>query len=244
MRPIGNAETMARRDAEEDWVADDEYFDRREMEMVHVMLRRELGLLPKLIQETTDAERAAHIADHFSFVADTLHHHHCSEDDYVWPLLAERTPESADELLAVMNSQHSELATQLEKVRAAMLTWSAACTADQGTLLVNAFIRFNDMLDQHLSAEEELVVPLMEQLITASEWDWMVQKGAAAADPATLPLGFGMLMYEGDPEIVGRALSVMPAESRPVIRKLAADAYAEHAQRIHGTQTPLHSTDV
>jgi hypothetical protein len=51
-------------------------------------------------------------------------------------------------------------------------------------------------------------------------------------------------MYEGEPEVVERALSAMPAEARPVIRDVAATAYAEHAQRVYGTATPLRSTEV
>ena len=61
------------------------------------------------------------------------------------------------------------------------------------------------------------MVPLLEQHISAAEWDALVQKGSADADPAQLPLMFGMLMYEGDPEIIERALAAMPADARPVI---------------------------
>ena len=45
-----------------------------------------------------------------------------------------------------------------------------------------------------------------------------------------MPLGFGMLMYEGDPEVVDAAIATMPKPVRPVIRELAAQAFAEHAR--------------
>jgi hypothetical protein len=77
----------------------------------------------------------------------------------------------------------------------------------------------------HHRAEEERMVPLMERHITAAEWNQMVEKGAAGADPAGLPLGFGMLMYEGDPEVVDAAIASMP-------------------EQVHGTATPPRSTDL
>ena len=61
-------------------------FDRREMEIVHTMFRREFGLLPNLIREAADEARASVIAEHFVFIADALHHRHLAEDNLVWPL--------------------------------------------------------------------------------------------------------------------------------------------------------------
>ena len=88
------------------------------------------------------------------------------------------------------------------------------------------------------------MVPLLEQHISAAEWDALVQKGSADADPAQLPLMFGMLMYEGDPEIIERALAAMPADVRPVITALAPQTFAEHSRAVHGTPTPPRSTEL
>ena len=71
----------------------------------------------------------------------------------------------------------------------------------------------------HLDDEERHFLPLLEQHISAAEWDDLVQKGSADADPAELPLLFGMLMYEGDPEIIERALAAMPAAPAPSSRQ-------------------------
>jgi hypothetical protein len=53
-----------------------------------------------------------------------------------------------------------------------------------------------------------------------------------------------MLMYEGDPEIVDRAVAAMPAAARPAIRQLATRAFADQSRRIHGTATPPRSTEL
>ena len=83
----------------------------------------------------------------------------------------------------------------------------------------------------------------MERYITAAEFIEIVRKGAAEADPNELALGFGMLMYEGDPDIIDRAIVTMAAEVRPVIKTVAAQAFADQSQRIHGTATPPRSTE-
>lgn len=217
-------------------------FDRREMEAVHTLLRREARQLPTLIRAADSAERAEILAEHFTVVAETLHHHHRAEDDFVWPLLAERGGETVEEQLRTMDAQHGALAVLLDRVRAGFHRWT---TGDGGgSALADDVARLAEVLDEHLVAEEELVVPVMERHITADEWDEMVRKGASAADPATLPLAFGMLMYEGDAEVVEHAIASVPAHVRPTLRGLAADAFAQHARRVYGTATPPRSTEV
>jgi hypothetical protein len=92
--------------------------------------------------------------------------------------------------------------------------------------------------------EEQHVVPIMEKSITQAEWNQMIQAATVNLVPADVPLEFGMLMYEGDPEIVDLVVSNMPEELRPVIRQTAAQSYGEHATRVHGTATPVRSTEI
>jgi hypothetical protein len=84
----------------------------------------------------------------------------------------------------------------------------------------------------------------MEQHITAAEWNEIVQQGVADVDPADFPLGFGMLMYEGDPEVIDQAIANLPAEARPVVKQLAARVFAEHSEVVHGTATPPRSAEL
>jgi len=65
-----------------------------------------------------------------------------------------------------------------------------------------------------------------------------------AADPEHLPLTFGMLMYEGDPESIGQFIAAMPADAGLIIRRLARPAFTTHSQRVHGTPTPPRSTEL
>jgi hypothetical protein len=53
-----------------------------------------------------------------------------------------------------------------------------------------------------------------------------------------------MLMYEGDFEVVERALDNLPADLPSAVRSLAADSFSHYAQRVYGTSTPLRSTEL
>jgi hypothetical protein len=99
-------------------------------------------------------------------------------------------------------------------------------------------------LKEHLSTEEDRVVPLMEQHITAAEWREFLKNESAAVGPDHLPLMLGMLMYEGDPESVEQVIATMSADARRDIRQLAAPTFAAHSQRVHGTATPPRSTEL
>jgi hypothetical protein len=99
-------------------------------------------------------------------------------------------------------------------------------------------------LKEHLSTEENRVVPLMEQHIAAAEWNEFLKSESAAIDPDYRLLMLGMLMYEGDPESVEQVIAAMPADTGPVIRQLAASAFAAHSLMIHGTATPPRSTEL
>jgi hemerythrin-like domain-containing protein len=220
-------------------------FDRREMLIVHDVFRREFALMPGLIAAVApgDRERAELVGDHIDQLIRLLHHHHHGEDAYVWPLLVDRCADSLA-ALGLMPQQHEQLAVHLDAVDAALAAWRGDATIATSRRLVVALDRMLPSLQRHLDDEERYVVPLMEQHITAAEWDDIVAKGSADADPAGLPLGFGMLMYEGDPEVVERALAAVPADARPVIAAMAAQAFAEHSRAVHGTPTPPRSTEL
>jgi hemerythrin-like domain-containing protein len=214
------------------------------MEVVHTMFRREFGQLRGLIREATTIERARIVADHFAMVAAILHHHHSSEDDFIWPLLKARAGECVEKHLQMMEVQHFELTIRLEHLNTAIHKWVADDATPDGREAANAVCRLAELLDEHMAAEEELVVPLMEQHITADDMDAIIKEGAPPGDPNALPLTFGMLMYEGDFEIVEHAISRLPDELQPTVRNLAAESFSQYAQRIYGTMTPLRSTEI
>ena len=51
-----------------------------------------------------------------------------------------------------------------------------------------------------------------------------------------------MIMYEADPSVIGMAVAQMPAKVQPVIKDLAASAYAAYARELYGSATPARVT--
>ena len=218
----------------------EKYADVREMYMAHTVFRREFGLLPAAISSVTaaDATRAQIIAQHYELIHGMLHHHHQAEDAYLWPRLVGRAAQEAPPVVAAMEAQHEQLDNLLAGVTAGVNAWRETADPAQGASLAEAAARLNGLIAEHLTAEEEQAVPLIAQHITAAEWGEMVAASAAGIEPEQMPLLFGMMMYEGDPEVIREAIGHMPAEIRPVMAELAAGAFARHAELVHGTPAP------
>ena len=155
------------------------HFDGREMLMLHDSFRREFALMPGLVRgvATGDRERAQVVAEHVGYVSTILHHHHHGEDVDVWPLLAERCPAECAPLVEQMEGQHEEVARIGQAIDEGLRDWADAAEATR-EVLAAALVHLLPVLREHLAAEEELVVPLMEQYITAAEWNEIVEKEA------------------------------------------------------------------
>lgn len=222
------------------------YADVREMYMSHAVFRREFGLLPAAISNVAagDAARAQVVAQHYELIQELLHHHHQAEDTYLWPRLVGRAPQEALPVVAVMEAQHEQLANLLADVAAGLNGWWGTADPVEDARLTEMAGRLRGLIAEHLTAEEEQAVPLIAQHITAAEWGEMVAVGAEGIEPEQMPLLFGMMMYEGDPEVIRGAIDHMPAEIRPVMAELAAGAFARHAELVYGTPEPAKSGEL
>ncbi|MFF2328624.1 MULTISPECIES: hemerythrin domain-containing protein [unclassified Streptomyces] len=221
-------------------------FDRREMLLIHDVLRREIGLMPRTVRasDPADAERVRIVGGHIAALTGLLHHHHASEDATLWPLLEKRCYDLISTTVALMEEQHQQVDRLVGEVGQALSAWSENPTARTRDALAGTLEELIVALKEHLEAEESQILPAMEEHVTAQEWDDMVREGMAQADPEGMPLGFGMLMYEGDPETVESALNGMPPEFAVVLREKAPAAYAAHAELLYGTSTPPRSTEL
>jgi hemerythrin-like domain-containing protein len=224
----------------------DQYFDAREMQMVHKMFRREFLLAAGLVRRVAegDNERAETVASHLEFMANILHAHHNFEDRQIWPVLLDRCPDESIPNVCRTGDQHAAIDAAISEVAESLAAWRLEAAAGSRERLATALDKLLPILLEHMDFEEQHVVPVMEKYITLGEWNQLIQAVAVDLVPVDMPLEFGMIMYEGDPEIVDVAVSNMPEELRPVIRQTAAQSFAEHATRVHGTATPLRSSEI
>ena len=213
--------------------------DVRDMYLIHTTLRRELrlGALQVRTVPAGDVERAAVLLDHVRFIDSVLHHHHDSEDRMVWPLLLERAPAEAGALVPLMEEQHGAIDAALAEVDALMPAFAETAGPREGAALADALDGMVKLLVEHLAVEEERALPLMERHITQEEWTQVTSDGAGEFDQEKIPVLFGMMMYEGDPDTIRDVIDGMPPEVRPVAQ-FAPGLYADYALRVHGTATP------
>jgi hemerythrin-like domain-containing protein len=224
----------------------DSLFDGREMVMVHDVLRREFGLLPRVVASVTPDEqgggRASIIAWHIEWLVNFLHNHHSTEDNYLWPLLVRRCDH--EELTARMENEHAEVAASMDTVLKTLRVWDVEHTVASRDALEHALRELIQPLSAHLSDEEQHVVPLLERYIGADEVRHAVEAGLDKVPPDEMALLMGMIMYEGHPEIVDRLLAAMPPDIGAAIRVAAPREFARHSERVHGTPTPPRSTEL
>jgi hypothetical protein len=214
--------------------------DTREMLVVHSLFRRELRLASGLVRGVPrgDARRAGVVAAHLQLVEDVLHHHHTAEDDLLWPKLLQRVPAEIAPVVELMEAQHQQVDTLLERIGSLRPRWAQHPDAQGGAELAELYDRLYAGLAEHLDAEETRVLPLVSRCITPAEWNELGDAGRAGIPRKDMALVFGMLMYEGDPEVVRIRLAPAPLPVRVLVPRLGRRAFRRRALQVHGTATP------
>lgn len=214
--------------------------DVRMMKVAHSNFRRELGLSPAAVRRTAagDRRRTAAVADHVELFLSLLHHHHTIEDDLLWEALLERVPQELAPLVHVMQSQHDQVAEQLDQAHEAVDTWRRTSSDADGERLATVLESLCTALFEHLHAEETHLLPIMARQLTAAEWEEFTEQGMSSIPKRKMVLGFGMMLYEGDPEVIDLELRKLPTPVRRVLPPLGRRAFRRYARRMHGTATP------
>lgn len=145
--------------------------------LAHRMMRTDLhrltdvaGRIAAGASGCTD-RRAAAIATWINTLCDEIHHHHTSEDEIAWPVIARYAAGSVD--LTVLTDDHHALDPLLDEVRSAVRGLTTAPTGSRGPAageLARRLARVRDEIDEHLDAEESGLFPVIERYVPAAEW--------------------------------------------------------------------------
>lgn len=213
--------------------------DVRDMIVVHAALLREVRLAPRAIVRAggTSARHHARVARHIGLVLDVLEHHHSGEDRLLLPLLRARVPREALAAVDAGEEQHARIEALVAGVRAALGPWARGGRAAPHGLVAD-LTALHTALAAHLRAEEENVLPLAARHLDAAEWQAIGEAGFTAIPKPALPLVFGMLMYEGDPEVLTSMLAHAPAVPRVLLPRIAPVVHARRCRLVHGTPRP------
>jgi hemerythrin-like domain-containing protein len=216
--------------------------DTSDMVIVHRMFRRECALLPQLVAAVAggDLARARTVAGHAREVLDMLHHHHVGEDELLWPRLSARTRFHAD-LLARMDSQHQGLAVLLEHAATALTAWQHAPTAPTSTALTTLLEQLSAGLNEHFDEEEAAVLPIVERVITAAEYQEVGQRGLVSIPLTRRLVVLGYLLEGATRQERSDFLAAIPAPARLAYRLIGARQHRHETTRL---RSPLHHLDL
>ncbi|GGM21990.1 hypothetical protein GCM10010129_77890 [Streptomyces fumigatiscleroticus] len=210
--------------------------DVRDMLVVHEAFRRSYARLPALVRKVApgDTERAEVVAGHARLIEEFLHLHHKGEDELLWPKLLERAGDRLGAAVALLESQHEEIAALLEESSTRLAAWRAQPGQESGERLADSLERLGALLTEHLGIEESEVLPIVPEYVTAEEWHELGDHAINALPRSELPIVFGMLASLADREVVKLMLSTAPLVPRLIMPVLGPRAYARHARRVYG----------
>jgi hypothetical protein len=161
------------------------------MVVVHDSIRRQFGAAPALVRGVAvgDAARTAVVADHVHLLGELLHHHHTGEDRLLWPVLQPRVPADVVTTVERMEAQHEGIAQTQATVTAALSAWRAGAGEADREALATALDELHERITEHLGAEEQHILPLAAEHMTAAEWQRLGEEGIGGLPKSKLPLG-------------------------------------------------------
>jgi hemerythrin-like domain-containing protein len=218
------------------------HVDTQGMLLIHRVIRREFGLLPKLIRgAATKVTRAKLIARHANEMLEFLHTHHSGEDQLVWPLLRSRC--ALDEaLINRMEEQHEAVARAVTSVAAELGRWASRADPSAGESIATRLESMNAVLDMHLAEEESEILPLIASHLSQAEWDALADHGFAAIPGKRRLVMLGHILEEANPSERAHMMLKVPPPARLAYRVIGRRQFARETTEIRGSQSPPVST--
>ena len=209
--------------------------DTSDMVAIHDTFRRAFGDAPGQIQSVSDGDkaRARLIADYLGEVCWLLHAHHEGEDQLLYPLLRERAPEHTD-LFEHMESQHAAVANSLERATGAIETFGASGAAADGREAADACESVLAVTADHLSEEEESVLPIAALVISPPEWGALPAHAMSHYQGDRIWLPFGLALEPMSSEMKQSALAHLPPPVLAMWTDGGADAFAAEMAAVRG----------
>ncbi len=207
--------------------------DVHDMIVVHRAFRRELGLLPSLIQGVRDgdAARAAVLSRHLRLSLRGVHVHHTGEDVMLWPILLERAAPSA-EVIHRMEAQHGRVDELVQQLSGLIDRWETGADPAVSQELAATIEDLRAALMEHLDDEEEHILPIAARTMSPQEWEAVGQHGFGAIARADLPILFGMLIEDATPEERQEMFVRLPVPARLYLRTLGAWQYRRYVKAV------------
>ncbi|WP_406134888.1 hemerythrin domain-containing protein [Streptomyces sp. NBC_01089] len=208
--------------------------DTHEMVLIHRVIRREFGQLPRLFRSAAhDRARSKVIGVHAREMLDFLHTHHTGEDELLFPLLRERAVLDP-ELMDRMDAQHTQVNDAVGAIGAELPAWTASADAAGGERMAALIEATMPTLIDHLAEEEQYLLPIASVTLTQSEWDALGKHGMSAIPLTRRLVLLGHITEETDEAERQRFLQVVPAPARWAYKLIGHRQFTRETTAIRG----------
>lgn len=221
--------------------------DAFEMALVHSIFRNELQSAPDLVRSVRPGQRgrANRVASHTKNVLAALHHHHMAEDELLWQKLHDRMPQCAEDIQR-METEHEFIAKAVVGVELRLAEWIAATNSTRhfaiqsraSQMLVSEIRALGELVSDHLAAEEERIVPLINENMSDAEWRAVTERGGSFLTGRNMWFGLafvGMALEACTIDERRRFLAGMAPPQRLLVRLLRRPALSSYRARLPGT---------
>ncbi|MFC7490291.1 MULTISPECIES: hemerythrin domain-containing protein [unclassified Knoellia] len=193
--------------------------------IIHTAVRRDLTRFESALRSFPDGSgaRAQQLRRAWATLDRQLHHHHESEDAYVWPYL--RGLGVADPaLLDSMESEHRAMADGLGAVADALDALVADPSRARAIAAADTVAETARVTNTHLVHEEQDVMPIIIEREHTPEWK-TVEKQLRKGGPVMAGELFAWLEDGGDPVALASLRATVPAPVRLVLSRFVGRAY-------------------
>ncbi|MGH9056201.1 MAG: hemerythrin domain-containing protein [Acidimicrobiales bacterium] len=192
--------------------------DTHDMVLIHRVIRREVGQLPRLFRSAAnDPARSKIIGAHAREMLEFLHTHHAGEDELLYPLLRERAAVDP-ELMGRMDAQHAQVNDAVVAINAELPAWTMSADDAAGERMAACVDTTMPALIGHLDEEEQKLLPVVSVTLTQSEWDALAKHSMSAIPVTRRLVILGYITEETDVAERQKLMQAVPAPARLAYR--------------------------
>ncbi len=192
--------------------------------VIHAAVRRDLARREEALGAVSDGDtaRAGQLLRAFENLRRELTHHHEGEDELIFPMLSGLRADPL--LLEAMESEHQAMAAALTDTTAAMERYAATASADDARAARESVVRTQQVVDQHLTHEEQDLEPVLLPHLESAEWK-AVEKKLRSQPPGVAGRFFAWIEDGMDDESRTYLRATVPAPVRFILGRFFGRQY-------------------
>ena len=209
--------------------------DTRDMVALHGAFARALSDAPGQLSSvgTGNTDRARRLADYLGELFWLFHAHHEGEDELLYPLLVQRVS-THHETFSRMDAQHVAVSSSIDAAERAVEQFGSSGGLVDAQTAIAACEALLVTMAEHVTDEEETVLPLAARVISPPEWGAMPAHALSRYPGERVWLPFG-LAFEGMPgDIQENMLARLPSPVSAMWLGGGSDAFANEMAIIRG----------